>query len=72
MKDRSGRPVIVFGISGATWTVIDPLLRAGRLPVLNELISRGSRGTLWSEPAKGDAHPRPQTAWTTIATGCLP
>lgn len=68
----SPRPTFVFGISGATWRMIDPLLSAGRLPVLAHLISRGSRATLCSTRAVGDKHFRPQIAWPTIATGVSP
>jgi hypothetical protein len=65
-------PVLVFGISGATWTRLDPLLDAGELPVLASLCARGVRGVLLSKPVPGDRFPRPQTAWATIATGCGP
>jgi len=64
--------VLVFGISGATWSIIDPMLRAGELPVLAGLCARGVRATLTSRPTAGDHYPRPQTAWATIATGCGP
>src|SRR3954469_7771173 len=64
--------VLVFGISGATWRLIDPLLAGGKLPALASLISRGCRATLCSTCVAGDKHFRPQTAWPTIATGARP
>src|SRR3954469_20083777 len=64
--------VLVFGISGATWRLIDPLLAEGRLPTLSGLIARGCRATLCSTRALGDKHFRPQIAWPTIATGVEP
>lgn len=60
----SGLRVVLVGIDGATWSVIDPLLEAGRLPVLADGLSRGVRATLRSED--------PMTSpalWTTLATG---
>ena len=64
--------VLVFGISGATWQMIDPLIRQGRLPTLASLISRGCRATLRPASPAGDKHFRPQIAWPTIATGVSP
>ncbi len=71
-RPEDAAPVFLFGISGATWTILDPMLRAGQLPVLNSLRARGVRATLLSKPTSGDRYPRPQTAWATIATGCEP
>jgi hypothetical protein len=68
----AAKPVLLFGISGATWTMLDPMLRAGELPALASLCEHGARGILVSKPASGDRYPRPQTAWATIATGCIP
>ncbi len=60
---RSGR-VIVIGLDGATWTLIDPLLRAGRMPHLKSLIDAGVRAPLVSMlPSRSPA------LWTTVATG---
>jgi hypothetical protein len=64
--------VLIFGISGATWEIIDPLLVQGRLPAFKRLIDDGCRATLPSERASDDKHFRPQIAWPTIATGVLP
>jgi predicted AlkP superfamily phosphohydrolase/phosphomutase len=73
---RSGgvatRPVFVFGVSAATWAVIDPLIAAGRLPNLQRLQAEGCRATLLSVRVPGDEHYRPQVAWATMATGCDP
>lgn len=64
--------VLLFGISGATWQQIDPLLSKGKLPTLRRLIERGCRATLKSARVEGDKHFRPQIAWPTIATGVDP
>ncbi len=65
-------PVFVFGISGATWKVIEPLLEDGRLPHLQHLMAGGCWGTMESVRVHGDKHFRPQIAWPTLATGCEP
>ena len=65
-------PVLVIGVSGATWDVVAPLLAAGRMPNLARLRERGVHGVLRSVRVAGDEHFRPQVAWATAATGCLP
>ena len=60
----SGVRVLLIGIDGATFNVIEPLVAEGRLPVLAGLMERGTTGRLRSEePMKSPA------IWTTIATG---
>lgn len=66
------KPVFVFGISGATWTVIKPLIDKGRLPNMQSLMEQGCYGTIRSIRVEGDKHYRPQTAWPTLATGVIP
>jgi len=63
------RRVLVLGISGATWSVLDPLTRQGRLPHLESLRSRGMSAVALSDRAPGEAQYRPQVAWATAATG---
>lgn len=65
-------PVLVIGISGATWRMIDPLIAAGRLPFLANLKARACRAVLQSVRSPGDKHFRPQIAWASMATGCNP
>ncbi len=59
--------VVLVGIDGATWSVLDPMLEQGELPNLERLISNGSRGVLL---ARGPLVSPP--IWTTIATGRPP
>jgi len=56
--------VLLVGMDGATFRVMEPLLAAGQLPVFRGLIDRGLRGSLQSE------HPMASPVlWTTVATG---
>lgn len=59
--------VIVVGWDGADWTLLDPLLAAGRLPHLKSLLEKGAQGKL--ETYRPRASP---LLWTTMATGLTP
>jgi predicted AlkP superfamily phosphohydrolase/phosphomutase len=63
---RPGR-VIVIGIDGADWQVIEPLVRLGKLPGFKRLMEGGATGVLMSmEPSASPS------LWTTVATGVNP
>lgn len=63
----SRRHVLLLGIDGATWDLMDPLLEAGKLPHFAKLIAAGTRAPLKSfEPTASPL------IWTTIATGVPP
>lgn len=59
--------LLIVGLDGATWDIIDPMIEAGDLPVLADLCRAGVRGPLetlspiWSP-----------LIWTSIATGRNP
>jgi len=59
--------VVIFGVDGADWQVIEPLVARGRLPHFKRLIDEGATGTLMS--MQPSASP---SLWTTIATGVRP
>jgi len=59
--------ILVFGLDGATWKLLNPWLKAGRLPFLQNLIKNGSAATLQSV-----LPPLTSTAWTTFQTGVNP
>jgi hypothetical protein len=59
--------VVLIGWDGATWGVIDPLIKAGEMPNIERLAEGGHRAKLRSLPSLFS----PQV-WTTISTGCLP
>lgn len=59
--------IALIGWDGATWEVIDPLLRQGQLPHLARLLREGSRAVLLAEqPMYSPA------VWTSLATGFSP
>jgi predicted AlkP superfamily phosphohydrolase/phosphomutase len=61
----SDMKVVVLGIDGMDWQLIDPLLEQGKLPNLAGLIERGVRSDFRSlEPDM-----KSPIIWTTIATG---
>jgi predicted AlkP superfamily phosphohydrolase/phosphomutase len=59
--------IVVFGIDGADWQVIEPLVARGRMPAFKRLMEEGATGTLLSQ--EPSASP---SLWTTIATGVPP
>jgi Type I phosphodiesterase / nucleotide pyrophosphatase len=61
------RRLLVFGIDGATWDLLDPVLAAGEAPNLERLVQQGVRAELHTlEPTLSPA------IWTTVATGTTP
>ena len=58
---------ILLGLDGATFSLLDPLLQAGRLPHFARLARRGVRG-----PLRSTVHPLTPAAWTTAVTGLNP
>lgn len=61
----SSKPrVLVLGLDGATWTLVDPLLAQNKLPTLGKLIQNGSRSIL-----RSCIQPSSEQAWSAFATG---
>jgi predicted AlkP superfamily phosphohydrolase/phosphomutase len=56
--------VLVVGWDGADWDILDPLLAAGELPALQELVGRGSRGV-----SRSCLPSHSWAAWPTFLTG---
>ncbi len=59
--------VILIGIDGATWNIIDPLVRKGYLPNLKRLKSLGLYGNL-----KSTYPPSSPPAWNSLFSGVNP
>lgn len=60
----NSRRLMIVGLDGATWTILDRLIGRGSMPVLGEMISRGVRGALRSVVPCNSA-----AAWASFATG---
>ncbi len=56
--------VLIIGLDGATFDVLDPMMQSGRMPNLKRFISDGVAGTLFSTKP-----PITPAAWTTFMTG---
>jgi predicted AlkP superfamily phosphohydrolase/phosphomutase len=68
MSDRPNRPeVVVIGIDGASWNVLDVMIEAGDMPNLERLMSSGVSGDLTSV-----IPPISAPAWTSFMTGKNP
>lgn len=63
MKKR----VLVIGLDGATWDILNPLMRDGKLPHLKKLLERSAQGVLMSS-----IPPVTAAAWTCFSTGKNP
>jgi len=63
----TGSDVLVLGLDGASWDVIDPLIEAGRLPHLAAWRARGVAARLASS-----VPPMSFPAWSSFATGLGP
>lgn len=59
--------LLILGLDGATWTVLDPFRQRGFLPNLDALLKRSAHGTL-----RSTIPPVTSAAWTTMMTGCRP
>lgn len=63
MKPR----VLVIGLDGATWDILNPLMRDGKMPHLKKLLDKSAQGVLMSS-----IPPVTAAAWTCFSTGKNP
>ncbi len=59
--------VVILGLDGATWTVLDRMIERGYMPHLASLLKRSAYGT-----SRSTIPPVTSAAWTTMMTGCDP
>ncbi|MBW2109231.1 MAG: alkaline phosphatase family protein [Deltaproteobacteria bacterium] len=64
MGDKNGNKVLVIGLDGATFDLIDPWIAEGRLPNLAQCLKNGTRSALLSTPLSNSAQ-----AWSSFITG---
>lgn len=64
VEEKKIPKLVVLGLDGLSWRILDPLLAAGKLPHFQKLIAGGVAGELLSE--KPVLSP---VVWTTIAAG---
>ncbi|MBZ5611957.1 MAG: alkaline phosphatase family protein [Acidobacteriia bacterium] len=57
-------PLLLCGWDAADWHILNPLIDAGKLPHLGQLVERGAMGDLYQPPPL-----IPAIAWTSVATG---
>ncbi|MFT5858771.1 MAG: putative AlkP superfamily phosphohydrolase/phosphomutase/tetratricopeptide (TPR) repeat protein [Flavobacteriaceae bacterium] len=61
------KKVVLIGWDAADWEIINPMLKAGKLPALDKLMKRGVHGNLSTMNP-----PYSPMLWTSIATGKTP
>ena len=66
MSQKSQR-LLILGLDGATWSVLNPMRQRGVMPNLDALIRASAHGTLRSV-----IPPVTTAAWTSLMTGCGP
>jgi predicted AlkP superfamily phosphohydrolase/phosphomutase len=59
--------VLIIGLDGATWDLLEPLIKSGHLPNLEGLINSGTKGILEST-----IPPVTASAWSSFYTGRTP
>jgi len=67
MNSHRTASVVLIGIDGATFSVLDPMMRDGVMPFLRDWSAGGVRTVLTST-----SHPLTPIAWTTLMTGRVP
>ncbi|MCX8035642.1 MAG: alkaline phosphatase family protein [Candidatus Sumerlaeia bacterium] len=66
-ESRDQRRLLVIGIDGGTFDLLDPLMRRGVMPNLAAVVARGFRATL-----RSTIPPNSAAAWATFVTGKNP
>jgi predicted AlkP superfamily phosphohydrolase/phosphomutase len=79
LTTKSDLRVLLIGLDGATWHVMQPLLEEGKLPNIAKLMRQGSSGVLQSYPAfnmpfsnSASQGMRSPQVWESIATSKKP
>lgn len=65
--ENAKKKIVVLGLDGATWKLLDPVMKRGYMPTLASLVKKGTRATLKSTYPAMTA-----PSWTTFVTGKNP
>ena len=60
-------PTVLIGLDGATYSILDPLMKYGTMPFLKKFLNDGVRAELLST-----ANPLTPPAWISLMTGRTP
>jgi predicted AlkP superfamily phosphohydrolase/phosphomutase len=66
-RSAAARRVLIIGLDGATFDILDPLMAEGRMPRLKAAVESGTSGVL-----RSTVPPITPAAWTTFLTGKQP
>jgi predicted AlkP superfamily phosphohydrolase/phosphomutase len=64
---QSGTKILLIGIDGATWKLLDHYFAAGHMPAMRRLVEEGVSGSL-----RSTVPPLTSAAWTSFQTGKSP
>jgi len=67
VRDQTLQKIVILGLDGATWSLVQPYIDQGLLPNLKKLVDSGVRALLRSVP-----NMRSAAAWTSFMTGTNP
>jgi hypothetical protein len=67
VNHRPAKRILLIGWDAADWKLLNPLLDAGELPALNQIVEQGVAGELLACPPLDTA-----SLWTSLATGKRP
>ncbi len=61
------KKVVIIGLDGADWRLLNPWIQNGDLPTLSKLVSEGTSGNL-----RSTIRPESSVAWSSFSTGVNP
>lgn len=66
-QESRSRKLLVLGLDGTTFDVINPLVKSGKIPAISKILSDGSWGIM-----RSTIPPISPSAWTSLTTGVNP
>jgi len=65
LENKKTPKVVVIGVDGLGWNILNPMISEGRVPFINKMMSNGAYGNFNSS----SKHLRSQPIWTSMITG---